>query len=213
MNKYEIENVIKRRMAELQLKQADLAKQLGVSRSAVCHYINGRRDMNSKMLKNIEIALNLPAGGLMSSQKITSFNFNGDKIPSLPILKREVDIMEYIKNQTVKEGTKTLSMIGFPQKLTKQTFWFEVSDNLMQTNAKHSFSAGDYALIEPTKAHEATSGQMVLVRIGPDDVRLGQFESYGKDSYLKSHNSHLPPISLDESKEIIGLVIGKYSSF
>lgn len=48
---------MKQRLDELKLRQEDLAQRIGITRSAVCHYLSGRRVPALKQMEKIAVAL------------------------------------------------------------------------------------------------------------------------------------------------------------
>jgi len=61
---------IKIRMEELQLKQADLVKEIG-GKSRVSEILNRKRKLTVDMIRNLTIRLNLSAGLLISDYQLT----------------------------------------------------------------------------------------------------------------------------------------------
>jgi HTH-type transcriptional regulator/antitoxin HigA len=52
-------DVIRLRMAELHLKNKDLAKMLGITPSRISEYLNGKRDITLKVARGLQQKLNI----------------------------------------------------------------------------------------------------------------------------------------------------------
>lgn len=201
---------------DLGITQQYIADELGITQSAVGHYLNGRNALNmssammfAKIL-NVQIADFSPSlakeVGLMHSYaENVQFLKGDDKSSAYPLISwvsagcwsealepyAMKDIDEWIKSDAHIEGGG---------------FWLKVQGDSMTAPAGISIPEGMIILVDTGKAPK--NGSLVVAKI--EDTNEATFKKYVEDSgqkFLKPLNPQYPLTPINGNCKVIGVVV------
>ena len=193
------------------LTQQELANRIGVNRTQISNYINGRRQPSFAKMKLIAENLSVKFEELWSTT---------DSIPL--IIHREqflyIPVIDWVnagdKPQTHKPPLKESEFVAFPKnKCGGNCYALIVNGDSMSaaSPSEKSFFPGDRIIVDPDL--EPLSGDCVIASLNPTHkhTTFKQYMEDGVDKYLKPLNSQYPAIKIKKSIQILGVVRGSIS--
>jgi SOS-response transcriptional repressor LexA len=200
---------IKDRMDTLKLTQESLARKMGVTQSAITHYLTGRRVPPLKQFHNLATVLDVSPAWLQFG--ITSVDTtSATKQYPVPIIswQQAIELNNGIRPEDAGEFV--------PHFYVDQSHWYALrvkGDSMVSTTGySHTFRAGDIIVIDPDRkpAHED-----YVIALLPR-LKEATFKQYVIDSgmqYLKPLNPQYPLVEMNESMQIHGVVVSCINSF
>lgn len=203
---------IKVRMKELGLTQAELASRLGITRSAITHYITGRRIPPLKQFEKLSLVLKTDPGWLqfgIINDAATSHETTSHTLP-IPIFTWEQATKlcksgHQVKPSAIKEW--------LPHFYTEKRHWYglRIQGDSMTSTTAPSFSENDIIIVDSEK--EVEPGDFVIALANSKELMFKQFVVDAGIKYLKPLNPQYPIMPIDKNTKIYGIVIMRFSSF
>lgn len=198
---------LKLKMKELDLTQEELAKKLGVTRSAVAHYVQGTRQPPLKqVIKLANIFKTDPAwlqfGEYQKSVTSTASNIK-QKSNRIPILD-----WQQVKNLPYDLTKEKYEYIEYFNCHQNDCYALKIKGDAMVStmNQRTSFDPGSYVIVDPHKL--PTHGSYVIATTSnKNEAILRQYIEEGGTLYLKPFNPQYPLIELEKQTKIWGVVI------
>lgn len=209
MNWYDI---AKQRIDALGLSQDKLAEHIGVTKGAVSHWLNGRRNPSLKEI-----------GAVFQYLGITDVRFNpdgtfsvGDATESKPVIPQyEYPMFTTVQaGQFAEVGTYTerdaQAWVSTTKKASKDSFWLEVSGHSMTApqGVKPSFPEGMLILVDP--AEDVEPGDFCVASVfGDTEVTFKKFTWDDGQPWLEplNPNPRYQSIPCNETCRVIGKVV------
>jgi SOS-response transcriptional repressor LexA len=202
-------------MKELEMTQEELAKKLGVTRSAVTHYLAGRRMPPLRQFQKLATILKSEPAWLFGSTVQTNQSINKkeskkEKTQSLklpiPILSWE-QVAEYINARNL-DRDEIKSWI--PHYFTDKTSWYALrikGDSMTVPLGQKSFHSGNIIIVDPDK--EAQHDDFVVATMSrAKEATFKQYVIDGGIQYLKPLNPQYPITRIEKDTHICGVVMG-----
>lgn len=206
MNWYDI---AKQRIEALGLSQDKLAEHIGVTKGAVSHWLNGRRNPSLQEI-----------GAIFQYLGVSNVRFNpdgtfsvGDTKDSKPVIPQ----YEYPLLTTVQAGQfadvgayterDAQAWVSTARKASKNSFWLEVSGHSMTAPSgfRPSFPEGMLILVDPEV--QVHSGDFCIAKMNGDEFTFKQFVHDSGQNFLRPLNPQYPLITCNEHMRIIGKII------
>lgn len=208
MNWYDI---AKQRIDALGLNQDKLAEHIGVTKGAVSHWLNGRRNPSLQEI-----------GAIFNYLGITEASFNADGTFSVgeSSAKYEPASSQYeyplfahvqagpfseVSNYTASDAK---AWVATTKKASENAFWLEVKGHSMTApqGVRPSFPEGMLILVDPAETVE--SGDFCVASANADsEATFKKYELDGGVSYLVPLNPAYRILDCDHSIRIIGKVV------
>jgi SOS-response transcriptional repressor LexA len=96
--------------------------------------------------------------------------------------------------------------------VSRDAFFIRVIGTAMIDNSNYekSVGAGDLVLFDPHPTSSIQHGDIVLVEIAPDDIRVREYRVDGAEKMLCAYESHAKTIQLTDEMKILGIMIFIY---
>lgn len=209
MNWYDI---AKQRIDALGLNQDKLAEHIGVTKGAISHWLNGRRNPSLKEIGAIFQYLNL-TGVIFNSDG--TFTVDGQECQCAIANQYEYPLYANVQAGNFSDaGTYTYGdergWIATNKKASDKAFWLEVSGHSMTApqGSKPSFPEGMLILVDPAECVE--HGDFCIAGIyGDSEVTFKKFVYEDGKPWLEplNPNSRYQSIEFTENCRIIGKVL------
>lgn len=207
MNWYDI---AKQRIDALGLNQEKLAEHIGVTKGAVSHWLNGRRNPTLQEIGAVFKFLGI---------KDPSFNSDGTFTINVPEESaQQVQQYEYPLFSSVQAGTfeevgsytakDAKAWVATTRKASSRAFWLEVKGHSMTApqGVRPSFPEGMLILVDPEEPVE--TGDFCVASANADsEATFKKYELDSGVSYLVPLNPAYRIIDCDHSIRIIGKVV------
>lgn len=202
---------LKSKMKELGLTQHELAKKMGVTRSAIAHYVQGTRHPPLRQVIKLATILKVDPAWLQFGKAQGPTN---------------------TASQNAKEISNRIPILDWNQALDFDYDHFRKKSNdqnyLDYFNLEHagcyallikgdsmvsplgqgtSFNQGSYIIVDPNKTPK--HGNFVLTIVHKKEPVLRQYMEEGGTIYLKPLNPQYPLMQLERNTKILGIVIAK----
>jgi len=207
-------DLAKSRMKDLGINQEKLAEHLGITKGAVSHWLNARREPGiediAKILRYLgmkEFLVNedgtiSPAHGSMPNVSFKEHYTPGRKYPVIskvqagawaeatePYALKDVDL--WLESDSHTQGA---------------SFWLEVEGDSMTSPMGLSIPEGTFVLFDTGR--EAANGNLVIAKLVDDnEATFKKLIIDGAQKYLKGLNPQWPLIPIDGNCRIIGVAI------
>jgi SOS-response transcriptional repressor LexA len=195
---------LKQKMQELQLTQEELARKMGVTRSAVAHYVQGTRQPPLRQMVKLAAALKTDPSWLQfgkTQESVIAVKQSSKKGNQIPILEWH-ETPDYSPNQSY---SKKLEFFNYSN---VECYAIQIKGDAMISPVIGgiSFNLGSYAIIDPNKIPE--HGNYVLSSLGnKKEAVLRQYIEEGGIVYLKPLNTQYALMQMQRSTKILGVVI------
>ncbi|WP_336709839.1 MULTISPECIES: LexA family protein [unclassified Cedecea] len=207
MNWYDI---AKQRIDALGLNQDKVAERLGVTKGAVSHWLNGRRNPSLQEIGAVFEMLGVKDVKLNADGTFTVGGFSEGK-PVTP--QYEYPLFTTVQAGLFSEvGTYTerdaKAWVSTTKKASKDAFWLEVSGHSMTApqGVKPSFPEGMLILVDPEE--DVESGDFCIASAsGGSEVTFKKYEKDAGVCYLVPLNPQYRTIECDQTCRIIGKVV------
>ncbi|WP_373688002.1 LexA family protein [Pantoea septica] len=207
MNWYDI---AKQRIDALGLNQEKLAEHIGVTKGAVSHWLNGRRNPSLQ-----EIGLIFQYLGVKNASFNADGTFSIGEVSEQPFVapQYEYPLFAYVQAGPFSEvGSYTASdakaWVATTKKASENAFWLEVKGHSMTApqGVRPSFPEGMLILVDPAEPVE-TGDFCVASANGDSEATFKRYELDGGVSYLVPLNPAYRILDCDHSIRIIGKVV------
>jgi len=196
---------LKAKMQELGFTQEDLANKLGVTRSAVAHYVQGTRHPPIKQVIKLASILQVDPAWLQfgKAQETTTQSHRSKKdVNRIPIL----DWHQVIDFQSDYANAKYEYLDYFNRNQIECVALLVKGDSMVAPMSQSmSFPQGSYIILDPNKM--PINGNYVLASSSKKDAILRQYIEEGGDVYLKPLNPQYPLLQLERKIKILGVVV------
>lgn len=203
---------LKIKMKELGLTQEELANKLGVTRSAVAHYVQGTRHPPLKQVVKLAAILKVDPAWLQFGKdqdtSVTTSQTSGKTSNRIPIL----DWHQARDFHTKSSKTKPNSYLEYFNRYQNDCYALLIKGDSMVTPMGQgvSFNQGSYVVIDPDKS--PVHGNFVITSTGnKKETVLRQYVEEGSIVYLKPLNPQYPLMQLERGTKIVGVVVASIS--
>jgi len=195
---------LKSKMKELVLTQEELAHKLGVTRSAVAHYVQGTRHPPLKQFVKLAMVLKTdPAWLQFGSDQPVTVKQGVKKSYTIPVLDWN-QVTSYSPNHTYAKKLEIFNANNI------QYYAVQIKGDAMasSTTQNISFNQGSYAIIDPDKI--PNHGDFVIANTGKKkEPILRQYIEEGGIIYLKPLNTQYGLLEIEKGIKILGVVIAQ----
>ncbi|ECU8313249.1 LexA family transcriptional regulator [Salmonella enterica subsp. enterica serovar Oslo] len=207
MNWYDI---AKQRIDQLGLSQDKVAEHLGVTKGAVSHWLNGRRNPSIQEI-----------GAIFQYLGVTDARFNADGTFSVGESTEQKPVkpqFEYPFFSHVQAGMFTPEFRTFTQrdaegwvsttkKASEAAFWLEVEGHSMTAPAgsRPSFPEGMLILVDPEDPVDP--GDFCIARLCGDEFTFKKFIKDSGQVFLQPLNPQFPIMPCNEQCRVVGKVV------
>jgi SOS-response transcriptional repressor LexA len=203
---------IRERMEILRLTQEVLASKIGVTQSAITHYLTGRRVPPLRQFQKLAAVLEVDPAWLQFGNQLTSAPATEKSQHSVPIISWH-QAAEFAE-ATKRKQSETEEYV--PHFYTDQPGWYALrvkGDSMIAVSGhSQSFRAQDIIIINPDKKPEHESYVVASARRSKE-ATFKQYVIDGGIQYLKPLNPQYPLVEIDENISICGVVVSRISSF
>ncbi|HZW61291.1 MAG TPA: S24 family peptidase [Candidatus Babeliales bacterium] len=196
---------LKSKMKELGLTQEELARKLGVTRSAVAHYVQGTRQPPLKQMVKLAGVLKVDPSWLQfgkAQDTATSAKQQSRKaLNRIPVLEWQ----QAVNYNPEDSHEKTLEYFSC---IDTECYALQIKGDSMVSSLTQSvsFNPGSYVIVDPNKQPEHGSFVISTASTKKDTI-LRQYVEEGGVVYLKPLNPQYPLIQMERSTKILGVVI------
>ncbi|MFP1749221.1 LexA family protein [Lonsdalea quercina] len=209
----------KSRMKDLDINQEKLAEHLGITKGAVSHWLNARREPSlddiAKILRFLgmrEFTVNFDgtiSSGLPRSAEVTERNFTYagkyEESPKYPVISsvQAGAWAEAIEPYTLNDISLWLESDA---KIQGKAFWLLVEGDSMTAPTGVSVPQGSYVLFDTGR--EAINGSLVVAKLSDsNEATFKKLVEDGGNRYLKGLNPNWPIITINGNCKIIGVAV------
>lgn len=189
-----------------------LADKLGVTQSAVAHWMNGRREPSIEVINRILAALDLPALRVDVPSATESEREESNVAFALqPTRSFSYPEISWVQAGSAMEAVELSNVATCPRHTSDvwagdNGFWLKVVGSSMTSTAGSSFPEGTLILVAPDV--EPHHGQYVVARmIDSNEATFKQLVADAGYLYLKPLNPAFPMREVDDTWEIVGTVV------
>lgn len=195
---------LKSKMKELGLTQEELAKKLGVTRSAVAHYVQGTRHPPLKQVIKLAAVLKTDPSWLQFGkvQESTITKSSTKKLANrIPVLEWN-EVATYSADDSHKN---TLEYFSYSH---EACYAIQIKGDSMVSPIIQSisFNPGSYVVIASNKTPEYGS-YVIVTGSNKKEALLRQYIEEGGIVYLKPLNPQYPLMRMEKTTKILGVVI------
>jgi SOS-response transcriptional repressor LexA len=198
---------LKSKMKELDFTQEELAKKLGVTRSAVAHYVQGTRHPPVKTVLKLAAILKTDPSwlqfGKSQETKKPSRQQTQKQQNRIPILDWQ-QVIDYHSDVILDKSQSYLDYFNYQ---SSECYALIIKGDAMIAPLFQSisFHPGSYIIIDPHKIPEYASYVIVATKNKKEPI-LRQYVEEGGVVYLKPLNPQYPLIQLESSMKVLGVV-------
>lgn len=201
--------IAKNRIAELGLSQERVAEHIGVTKGAISHWFNGRREPTIQQIGAIFEYLGVKDVRLNADGTFDVGGYGDNK----PVL-QQYDYPLFAEVQAGgfgEVGTYTerdaKGWVATTRKASDLTFWLTVVGHSMTApqGSQPSFPEGMLILVDP--AEDVLQGDFCVAILNNQEVTFKQYQMYGGQPQLEPLNPRYDIIKMTEGCRIIGKVI------
>lgn len=207
----------------LGLTQESAAEKLGISQTAVSHYLNGSNALNLNAAVAFSAMLNIPIGDF--SVRLEAERARLGKVAeadesNTTELKRKpelVPLISWVQAGAFCESPDLFNpgdaeeWIPCPSRHSPGTYALRVKNDSMTSLSpgERSYPHGTIIFVDPERAH--TVGSRVVARLpGSSETTFKVYTEDAGQPYLMPINPKYPSIPVPEGTVICGVVIGSY---
>lgn len=207
-------DLAKSRMKDMDINQEKLAEHLGITKGAVSHWLNARREPGlediAKILRFLgmkEFLVNhdgtiAPAEGSLSNVTWHEPYQKGNRFPVLSKVQAGA-WAEACEPYTLKDIDLWLESDAHTQ---GDAFWLEVEGDSMTAPMGLSIPEGTFVLFDTGR--EAVNGNLVIAKLVDDnEATFKKLVIDGSQKYLKGLNPQWPMTPINGNCKIIGVAI------
>lgn len=192
----EVVELVKKMTAEQNMSMSELARRVGIAKSAISRYFNGTRELPLNRIGDFASALHTTPNFLLGVKEDT--NSQGIKIPVLGTVAAGIPI------SAVED---ILDYEEIPQSWQNQGEFFalKIKGDSMEPRMEN----GDVVIVK--QQSDANSGDTVIVLVNGDDATCKRLEKTENGIMLVSTNPKYPPMfySLEDIQTKPVVILGK----
>ena len=192
----EVVELVKKMTAEQNMSMSELARRVGIAKSAISRYFNGTRELPLNRIGDFASALHTTPSFLLGVKEDT--NSQGIKIPVLGTVAAGIPI------SAVED---ILDYEEIPQAWQNQGEFFalKIKGDSMEPRMEN----GDVVIVK--QQSDANSGDTVIVLVNGDDATCKRLEKTENGIMLVSTNPKYPPMfySLEDIQTKPVVILGK----
>lgn len=192
----EVVELVKKMTAEQNMSMSELARRVGIAKSAISRYFNGTRELPLNRIGDFASALHTTPNFLLGVKEDT--NSQGIKIPVLGTVAAGIPI------SAVED---ILDYEEIPQSWQNQGKFFGLK--IKGDSMEPRMESGDVVIVK--QQSDANSGDTVIVLVNGDDATCKRIEKTENGIMLVSTNPKYPPIfySLEDIQTKPVVILGK----
>ncbi|MBS6031528.1 MAG: LexA family transcriptional regulator [Pantoea sp.] len=206
-------DLAKSRMKDMDINQEKLAEHLGITKGAVSHWLNARREPGIEEIAKILRFLGMkeflvnhdgtisPSGSVNNVSGFEPYKA-GNKYPVLSKVQAGAWI-EACEPYSLKDIDLWLESDAHTQ---GDAFWLEVDGDSMTAPMGLSIPAGTYVLFDTGR--EAVNGSLVVAKLTDDnEATFKKLIIDGSQKYLKGLNPQWPMVPVNGNCKVLGVAI------
>lgn len=192
----EVVELVKKMTAEQNMSMSELARRVGIAKSAISRYFNGTRELPLNRIGDFASALHTTPNFLLGVKEDT--NSQGIKIPVLGTVAAGIPI------SAVED---ILDYEEIPQSWQNQGEFFGLK--IKGDSMEPRMESGDVVIVK--QQSDANSGDTVIVLVNGDDATCKRLEKTENGIMLVSTNPKYPPMfySLEDIQTKPVVILGK----
>ncbi|WP_272671311.1 LexA family protein [Providencia sp. PROV138] len=207
MNISNIGDRIKLRRKELKLKQADLAKKIGVTGSAISQWESGVTEPDGGNLIALASSLGCTPEYLLSGKESAGDNVGFSKFHHA---RGEYPLISWVSAGNWSEALEPYHRKSIDDwyettvSCSEESFWLDVIGDSMTSPSGLSIPEGMVILVDPNI--EPINGKLVVAKLN-DEATFKQYIADAGSIYLKPLNPQYRIIPINGNCKIIGVVV------
>lgn len=207
--------LVKSRMKEVGITQNILAERMGMSQSAIAHWLNKKREPSIDDIGKIMGIVGLDSMVLTPDGMIDYPDHviaNVTKLDIQPTYQNSFPVLSAVQAGQWTEACEPYTLDEIDEwyettvRTSKRCFWLRVQGDSMTSPMGVSLPEGVLVLIDTEREHE--NGSLVVAKL--TDVNEATFKKFVRDSgqeFLKPLNPTYPMVSIDGNCRIIGVAV------
>lgn len=188
----EVVELVKKMTAEQNMSMSELARRVGIAKSAISRYFNGTRELPLNRIGDFASALHTTPNFLLGVKEDT--NSQGIKIPVLGTVAAGIPI------SAVED---ILDYEEIPQSWQNQGEFFGLK--IKGDSMKPDINDGDTVIVKQQST--ANNGDVVIALVNGDDATCKKFEKLDNGIMLISNNSEYSPMYFSNEEVITKPVV------
>jgi lexA repressor len=188
----EVVELVKKMTAEQNMSMSELARRVGIAKSAISRYFNGTRELPLNRIGDFASALHTTPNFLLGVKEGT--NSQGIKIPVLGTVAAGIPI------SAVED---ILDYEEIPQSWQNQGEFFGL--RIKGDSMKPDINDGDTVIVKQQST--ANNGDVVIALVNGDDATCKKFEKLDNGIMLISNNSEYSPMYFSNEEVITKPVV------
>jgi repressor LexA len=192
----EVVELVKKMTAEQNMSMSELARRVGIAKSAISRYFNGTRELPLNRIGDFASALHTTPNFLLGVKEDT--NSQGVKIPVLGTVAAGIPISAVEDILDYEEIPRSWQNQG-------EFFALKIKGDSMEPRME----SGDVVIVK--QQSDANSGDTVIVLVNGDDATCKRLEKTDNGIMLVSTNPKYPPMfySLEDIQTKPVVILGK----
>lgn len=192
----EVVELVKKMTAEQNMSMSELARRVGIAKSAISRYFNGTRELPLNRIGDFASALHTTPNFLLGVKEDT--NSQAIKIPVLGTVAAGIPISAVEDILDYEEIPRSWQNQG-------EFFALKIKGDSMEPRME----SGDVVIVK--QQSDANSGDTVIVLVNGDDATCKKLEKTDNGIMLVSTNPKYPPIfySLEDIQTKPVVILGK----
>lgn len=203
-------DIAKQRIDALGLSQEKLAEHLGVTKGAVSHWLNGRRNPSLEEIGMVFEYLGVHGAKLNSDGTFTIGELSTSK-PALP--QYDYPVFSHVQAGMFTPEFRSFTerdaegWVSTTKKASDNAFWLEVDGHSMTAPAgsKPSFPEGMLILVDPEEPVDP--GDFCIARLNGDEFTFKKLIKDSGQVFLQPLNPQFPMIPCHEHCRVVGKVV------
>ena len=188
----EVVELVKKMTAEQNMSLSELARRVGIAKSAISRYFNGTRELPLNRIGDFASALHTTPNFLLGVKEDT--NSQGIKIPVLGTVAAGIPI------SAVED---ILDYEEIPQSWQNQGEFFGL--RIKGDSMKPDINDGDTVIVKQQST--ANNGDVVIALVNGDDATCKKFEKLDNGIMLISNNSEYSPMYFSNEEVVTKPVV------
>ena len=188
----EVVELVKKMTAEQNMSMSELARRVGIAKSAISRYFNGTRELPLNRIGDFASALHTTPNFLLGVKEDT--NSQGIKIPVLGTVAAGIPI------SAVED---ILDYEEIPQSWQNQGEFFGLK--IKGDSMKPDINDGDTVIVKQQST--ANNGDVVIALVNGDDATCKKFEKLDNGIMLISNNSEYSPMYFSNEEVVTKPVV------